>query len=150
MLIGHFRHLKLHAHAYIADRLGHSQHAIAWFKPDALVNPPVLHQHVPGLRLVLLRRVRVHIRHLTACTSLSNVQDNGRIASLRGNSDRLPAIFVPRCIGIAFDENIRPETTHINGQVVGCFETRVELVDTAFVADENGHQIWKTGRRGSS
>ena len=135
MLICDLRNLELHSDPEIPDRLRHSQHTIAWLVCNSLVDPPVLHQRIPGLRLVLLCRIRMYVWYLAARASLGNVQDNGVFTSLGRDLDSLPAIFVPGSVDIAFDENVRSKSADIDGEVLCGLEACVEFVDTALITD---------------
>ena len=120
MLVSDLSDLQLHPHLHIATLSSwHTQHPKAWFIRNSLIDPSIFHQGIPRLSLMLLRRLRVHIRNLTACAALRNVQNEFLCRRLGPcfwyNAQRLPPIFVPGLV--TFDDDIWPEAMHVDGDV---------------------------------
>jgi len=89
----------------------------------------------------------MNIRHSAPRASLRDVERDRRPRSrARRNANRLPAILVPGCSCVACNEDVGAEAAHVEGEVVGGLETRVEFVEAALAADEDGHHVGETGR----
>ncbi|KAG2025828.1 hypothetical protein GB937_002550 [Aspergillus fischeri] len=101
------QHLKLHPHLNNPLIPRRTQHPKAGLILDPLIHPAVRHQRIPRLPLMLLRRIRINIRHLAPRTARHNIQ-----VQLGPNPDRLPRVLRPR--HRPPDDDIRPEPLNGN------------------------------------
>lgn len=137
MLISHLQHLK--SHPYLDHSLvpWTAQHAKTWLERYPLIDAPIAHQRRPRFLLMLLRRIRIHVRDLTPRTSGRDVNVQRGAVRPRQRPDqrarlgavdahRLPAVLAPRLV--AADDDVGPEALDGQRVLALLLQARVQLL----------------------
>lgn len=150
MLVRSLEHLERRPNHQKSLVLRHAEHTKARLplRRPTLVNAAELHQLVPRLLGVLLRRVRVHIRHLAPCAARDNVQiqleQHLAVGQVGRDAYALPRVFLPRVVVAAAYDNVRPEALDRQRVCAGDFgQALVEIVEGGFGGDLQANDVCK-------
>ncbi|GAB1195077.1 hypothetical protein APSETT444_004331 [Aspergillus pseudonomiae] len=124
MFVRNLKHIKPHPDLQGPLPSGRTKHAKTRLILHALIHPPITHQRIPRLRLMLLRRIGVHIRHLAPGTPGQDIKLQ-HLPCVISNPHNLPLILHPRLNPLHND--IRPEPLHANRVYALLHQPRIQL-----------------------